>query len=112
AVSFNGNKFSINHANVALTTPNSLGVLPIFEEYDHFNKFLENWEENYKNFQLNPKKIPNKLISKESKNLFIKFRFVPEIIDLNNKSQVELNEIIIKQEKMRKIVRGWVGRLK
>ncbi|MFX1390323.1 MAG: hypothetical protein ACFE9Z_09695, partial [Promethearchaeota archaeon] len=44
AVSFNGNKFSIIHANVALTTPNSLGVLPIFEEYDHFNKFLENWE--------------------------------------------------------------------
>jgi len=111
SISFNGNKFSIEHANVAVTTTNSLGVLPIFQEKQDFKAFLQSWEENFKSFQNNPHNIPNSLLSPECKNLFIKYNFLPEIVDLTNKSADQLKEIIIKQERMRKIVRGWAGKL-
>jgi len=111
SVSFNGNRFSVKHANVAITTTNSLGVLPIFQEKQNLTTFLESWESGYSNFQNNPKKIMNGLISQEAKKFFIKYNFLPEIVNLNNKSEEQLKEIILKQERMRKIVRGWTGKL-
>ena len=111
AISFNGNKFSVKYANIAITTINNLGVLPIFEARHNKEHFLEKWEYEFENFQNDPKKISNGLISKECKNLFIKHNFVPEIASLNNKSESEIKEIISRQEKMRKLVRGWAGNL-
>lgn len=111
AVSFNGNKFSVERANVALTTTNSLGVLPIFQANKNLKDFLEHWEYNFKNFQKNPKNIPNDLISKECKEYLIKYNFIPEIIDLTNKSKEQLKEVILRQENMRKFIRGWVSKL-
>jgi energy-converting hydrogenase A subunit R len=111
AVSFNGNRFTVRRANIAVTTTNNLGTLPIFEHKDNIDAFLESWEVLYKKFKNNPKKIPDNLISKEIKNYFIKHQFIPEIEDLKNKSNEELDLIITKQEKMRKNVRGWAGKL-
>ncbi|MBY8978831.1 MAG: HAD hydrolase family protein [Candidatus Lokiarchaeota archaeon] len=111
AVSFNGNRFTVGRANVAITTVNNLGTLPIFEYKDSIESFLDLWEKNYNNFSSNPRNIPDKLISKEIKNYFVKYQFVPEIENLKNKSNRELDLIIAKQKKMRKKVRGWAGNL-
>ncbi|MFX0070216.1 MAG: HAD hydrolase family protein [Candidatus Hermodarchaeota archaeon] len=111
SISFNGNRFSAERANLAITTPNNLGVLPVFEAKDKIEKFLENWESEYKNFENDPRKIKKGLISKLCKNLFVKHNFVPEIVNLKNKSQKQLNDVISRQEKMRKLVRGWAGSL-
>lgn len=111
AVSFNGNKFSIKRANVAVTTPNSLGVLPIFESSNNLSQFLEEWELKFDTFQNNPINISKNLISKESKEFFVKYNFIPEFANLTNKTENQLNEITLKQELMRKNVRGWVGNL-
>jgi len=111
AVSFNGNDFTISRATVAVTTPNNLGVLPIFEVKDDIQQFLEKWESQYESFKDNPKKIPDGLISEEVKALFVQNDFVPEIDDLTNKTESQLKLIIEKQKKMRKIVRGWAGNL-
>lgn len=111
AVSFNGNRFSLRRANTAVTTPNNLGALPIFEHHEDILNFLEVWEANYPKFSENPKKIPDGLISPECKNHFIYYDFVPHINDLTNKTEKKIEEIIKKQEKMRKIVRGWAGEL-
>lgn len=111
AVSFNGNKFSVNRANVAVTTPNSLGVLPIFLEKHNIREFLEEWESQFQSFQENPNNIKNEPISEEIRNIFIKYNFLPEFVDLTNKSQDQLTEIILRQENMRTIVRGWVDKL-
>lgn len=111
AVSFNGNRFTSERATVAVTTPNNIGVLPIFQFKDDIEGFLEEWESKFESFKNNPKNILDGLISKECKELFIKFNFLPEIVNLNNKSKQQINEIIIRQEKMRKIVRGWAGSL-
>jgi energy-converting hydrogenase A subunit R len=111
SISFNGNKYSIKHANVAITTTNSLGVLPIFQEKETISKFLESWENSFASFQNDPNKIVGGLISQESKSFFIKYNFIPEIVDLTNKSEDELKAIILKHEKMRKFVRGWAGNL-
>ena len=111
AVSFNGNRFTVGRANVAITTVNNLGTLPIFEYKDSIESFLDLWEQNYNNFYSNPKDIPEELISKEIKNYFVKYQFVPEIENLKNKSNQELDLIIAKQKKMRKKVRGWAGNL-
>ena len=43
--------------------------------------------------------------------IFIKYNFIPEFVDLTNKSQDQLTEIILRQENMRTIVRGWVDKL-
>jgi energy-converting hydrogenase A subunit R len=111
AVSFNGNKFSVNYANVALTTRNGLGALPIFQELKNKNNFLEDWELNFVKFQDDPQIIPNNLISPQCKDFFVKYNFVPEIINLRNKSSEEIKEIILRQEEMKKFMRGWVGDL-
>ena len=37
--------------------------------------------------------------------------FLPEFYDLTNKSIDQLNRIVLRQEKMRKTVRGWTGKL-
>jgi len=111
AVSYNGNRFTVGRANVAITTVNNLGTLPIFEYKDSIESFLDIWEKNYNNFYKNPKNIPEELISREIKSYFVKHQFVPEIENLQNKSNRELDLIIAKQKKMRKKVRGWAGNL-
>lgn len=111
AVSFNGNRFTVSRASVAITTTNNLGTLPIFEYKDDIEAFLDSWENQYKNFKNNPNKIPDNLISKEIKNYFIKHQFIPEIENLKNKTKEELDLIARKQERMRKMVRGWAGNL-
>jgi len=111
AVSFNGNRFTVGRANIAITTVNNIGTLPIFEYKDSIERFLDLWEKNYSNFYTNPRNIPEELVSREIKNYFIKYQFVPEIENLKNKSNRELDLIIVKQENMRKKVRGWAGNL-
>ncbi len=111
AVSFNGNRFSVERANVALTTTNSLGVLPIFQEKKNINDFLEYWESNFKSFQNHPNKIPNNLISPQCKEIFMKYDFIPEIVNLTNKSKDQIKEIISRQEKIRKLMKGWASKL-
>jgi energy-converting hydrogenase A subunit R len=111
AVSFNGNRFTVERANVAVTTPNNLGVLPIFENKGNIDQFLEKWENNVNKFGNDPKKILDGIISKDIKNFLIEHNFLPEIFNLKNKSKEQLNEIISSQEKMRKLVRGWAGHL-
>ena len=111
AISFNGNEFTISRANVAVTTPNNLGVLPLFDAKESIYKFLDKWESKYESFKDDPKKIPKELISREILKLLCKHDFVPEIDNLTNKSNKELKEIIEKQKVMRKRVRGWAGNL-
>jgi len=111
AISFNGNRFTVGRANIAITTPNNLGTLPIFKYKDNIDAFLDSWESFYNNFRNRPQDIPDSLISKDIKNYFIKYQFIPEIENLKNKSEEELKIISIKQEFMRKKVRGWAGNL-
>ena len=111
AVSFNGNDFTISRATVAVTTPNNLGVLPLFEAKDDIKQFLAQWESEYERFREDPNKIPKGLISEKNKEYFIQHNFVPEIDDLTNKSENQLKVIIDKQKKIRKLVRGWAGNL-
>lgn len=111
AITFNGNRFSAKNANIAVTTPNNLGVLPIFQFRQNIDDFLELWEEKSENFKDDPQKINNGLISNEAKQLFVKYNFVPELVNLKNKSEEQRKNIIARQEKMRKIVRGWAGDL-
>ena len=111
AISFNGNKFSLKQANIAVTTLNSLGVLPIFNLKNEIDDFLNDWESKVESFQNNPKNIPNGLISREIKDLFIQHNFVPKLANLKNKTEIQYSEIISKQEEMRKKVRGWAGNL-
>lgn len=111
AVSFNGNRFSVSRANVAITSPNNLGILPIFENRDNLESFLKSWESSYERFKNNPLKIPQNLISENIKDYFAKYQFVPEIENLKNKTKATLDLTIKKQEIMRKQVRGWSGNL-
>ncbi len=111
SISFNGNRFSTSHANVAVITPNNLGVLPVFQSKNDTEQFLKVWEIDYPKFKDDPKKISNGLISQECKNLFVKNNFVPEIVNLTNKTQYQIKQLILAQEKMRKFIRGWVGNL-
>lgn len=112
AISFNGNRFSVKYANIAINTSNSIGVLPIFQiRKNDLEIFLDEWEEKFNYFKHNPKNIRNGLISEECKKYFIKNNFVPDIVNITNKSKVQLYEIISRQEYMRKYVRGKVGSL-
>ena len=111
AISFNGNNYTISHSTIAITTPNNLGLLPIFQNKENIDEFLDEWESQYPNFNNSPRNIQNGLVSKDCKNLFIKHGFVPKIINLTNKNNEKLNEIIEEQKKMRKFVRGWAGNL-
>ncbi|MFX1572233.1 MAG: hypothetical protein ACFFB0_05755 [Promethearchaeota archaeon] len=111
AISFNGNRFSLKRANIAVTAPSNLGTLPIFDFKKDIYKFLERWELKYETFGYDPRKIPNKLISKNCKDLFVEYNFVPDLRDLTNKSKEQIEHIIAIQENMRKKVRGWEGTL-
>ncbi len=111
SVSFNGNKYTAERANIAITTPNNLGVLPVFESKDNIEEFLDRWESDFETFKTNPKRIPDGLISKKTKRIFVSYNFVPEIVNLSNKSKKDINTIISRQEEMRKFVRGWAGTL-
>ncbi|MBN1800854.1 MAG: HAD hydrolase family protein [Candidatus Lokiarchaeota archaeon] len=111
AVSFNGNEYTISRATIAITTPNNLGVLPVFESINNIEDFLKDWVLEYPSFVNNPQKIKKGLISNECRDLFIKYDFVPEIDDLRSKNKKEILSIIEKQKKMRKLVRGWAGTL-
>ena len=85
--------------------------MPLYEFYPSIESFLELCEKNYDNFYANPRNIPEELVSRDIKKYFIKYQFVPEIENLKNKSNREIDLIIAKQEKMRKKVRGWAGNL-
>ncbi|MFX1321613.1 MAG: HAD hydrolase family protein [Promethearchaeota archaeon] len=111
AISFNGNRFSAKYANIAINTPNSMGVLPIFQLRKNLDIFLDEWESNFNYFKKNPVNISNGLISEECKKYFIKNNFVPEIVNLTNKSKDEFSKIVTRQEQMRKSVRGRAGSL-
>lgn len=111
AVSFNGNRFTVERATVAVTTPNNLGALPIFQEKEHLEEFLEDWEKNYLSFEEDPKRIKEDLISDNCRTLFIQHEFIPDILNLTDKDPEKLKGVIAKQEKMRKLVRGWAGNL-
>jgi len=111
AISFNGNRFSLKYANTAVTTPNGIGILPIFENYTNLEGFLGKWESSYPIFKNEPKNIPSSFVSKVCKNHLIYYEFVPKLIDLKVKDSEELKDIIEEQEKMRKKVRGWAGKL-
>ena len=109
AISFNGNKYSLKRANIAVTTLNSLGVLPVFKLKHKIYEFLDDWESKFENFQNNPRNIPKSLISKEIKEFCVKYNFVPELANLTNKTENQKDKITLKQELMRKKVRGWAG---
>ena len=111
AVSFNGNRFSAKRANIAVTTPNNLGILPLFEFKDKIEDFLAEWENRYEYFKENPNQIKNGLIPSNIKNIFINYGFVPELVYLKNKTEKQIDSIISRQVKMRKLVRGWAGNL-
>ena len=55
---------------------------------ENIDEFLEKWEEKSTNFKDNPQKINNGLISNEYKKIFIEHNFVPELVNLKNKSEV------------------------
>ncbi|MHA1195417.1 MAG: HAD hydrolase family protein [Promethearchaeota archaeon] len=110
AISFNGNRYSIPQANIALTAVSNLGVLPIFEKHQNLDEFLLLWQEYFPVFSENPQLIPKDLLSERTRDIFKKYNFVPEI-DYLEAPNSNLDDIIRKQETMRKFVRGWAGNL-
>ncbi|MHA1797449.1 MAG: hypothetical protein ACTSVY_03285 [Candidatus Helarchaeota archaeon] len=111
AISFNGNLHSLPHASIACTTPNSVGILPIFQHEDDIWSFLEEWKDQYPHFKDDPKKIPKDLIDDEIRNIFIKENFIPRLDDLRNIKDKALKEVLTLQLRMRKKLRGWMGNL-
>ncbi|MHA1359813.1 MAG: hypothetical protein ACTSRC_16990 [Candidatus Helarchaeota archaeon] len=111
AISFNGNQYSIPHANIAVTAPNLMGVMPIFLNKDNIWEFLEQWETAYPNFAEAPKAIPDDLIDKALKQYFVQQNFVPRIDNLKSASTSKKSQVIHFQKEMRKKVRGWFGNL-
>ena len=111
AISFNGNQYSIPHANIAVTSPNLMGVLAIFMNKDTVWEFLADWESQYPEFVDDPKKIPENLLKKSLKEYCIQNNFVPRIDSLKDASQEMKDQIIGHQKEMRKRVRGWFGAL-
>ncbi|NVM53704.1 MAG: HAD hydrolase family protein [Candidatus Helarchaeota archaeon] len=111
AISFNGNQYSIPHANIAVTSPNLMGVMAIFQNRENVWDFISDWETEYPTFAENPNKIPEKFIEKSLKDYFIQNKFVPRINNLKTSSTTEKEKIIGFQKEMRKKVRGWFGAL-
>ncbi|MHA1410071.1 MAG: HAD hydrolase family protein, partial [Candidatus Odinarchaeia archaeon] len=111
AISFNGNQYSIPHANIAVTSPNQMGSMPIFENHSNIWEFIEEWNKSYMKFKNEPSQIPSELISAETKTYFIEQNFVPRIDDLRSITTDEQKQIVAFQKEMRKKVRGWVGAL-
>ncbi|MFX1293727.1 MAG: hypothetical protein ACFFD2_02540 [Promethearchaeota archaeon] len=110
-ITFNGNQYSVPHANVAVTSPNLMGVIAIFSNKDNIWEFLDQWENQYSAFVDNPKNIPDNLIKKSLKEYFIQNNFIPRINNLKAASKTTIDEIIKFQKAMRKKVRGWFGAL-
>ncbi|MHA1836293.1 MAG: HAD hydrolase family protein [Candidatus Odinarchaeia archaeon] len=111
AISFNGNQYSIPKANIAVTSPNQMGSIPVFENHDDIWNWLSEWQSQYESFKGNPGKIPEGLVSHETRKYFIKENFVPRIDNLKDIDDKSLKEIIKLQKEMRSKVRGWVGSL-
>ncbi len=111
AISFNGNQYSIPHANIAVTSPDLMGVIPIFSNKDDIWNFLEKWETQYSNFADAPKQIPEELIDKTLKEYYIRQNFIPRIDNLKDASSSKKEKVIKFQKEMRKRVRGWFGNL-
>ncbi len=111
AISWNGNEYSVPYANIAVTSPDSVGILVIFNAYPDIWEFIEKWEQKYPEFKNDPKKIPKDLVDSDSREYFIKNNFVPIINNLEKLSSKEKEDIIKAQKLMRKKVRGWVGSL-
>ncbi|MFX1362747.1 MAG: hypothetical protein ACFE7A_04785 [Promethearchaeota archaeon] len=111
AISFNGNKYSVPNANVAVTSPNLMGVNVIVDKYPHVWSTIEKWSENFATFRDAPGTIPDELLSKELKAYFVKHKFAPQIDDLRELSPEQRFKIIQDQQRMRERVRGWVGEL-
>ncbi|MHA1268143.1 MAG: HAD hydrolase family protein [Candidatus Helarchaeota archaeon] len=111
AISFNGNNYSFSSANIAVTTPNVMGILPIFLNYENIWEFINKWENDFDKFKLIPKKIPDDLIPSSLKKYYINNGFVPQINDIRNITDEKENKLINLQKEMRKKVRGWVGEL-
>jgi energy-converting hydrogenase A subunit R len=111
AISFNGNQYSIPYANIAVTSPNLMGILPIFMHRENVWEFLTEWENQFPVFQADPRKIPDDLLDKSLKKYFTQQNFVPYLQNLTTASVAEKEKIIELQKAMRKEVRGWVGAL-
>ncbi|MHA1651777.1 MAG: HAD hydrolase family protein [Candidatus Helarchaeota archaeon] len=111
AISFNGNQYSVPHANIAVTSPNLMGILPIFLNKEKVWKFVEQWEDLYPLFADNPQKIPKNLIEDSLREYFIQQKFVPRINKLKAITLNEQKAIIEYQKEMRRKVRGWFGNL-
>jgi energy-converting hydrogenase A subunit R len=110
SISFNGNRFSIKKANIAITATSNLGILPIFDNHASIDHFLDEWRNKSIQFKGNPRNIPKKLIGQRTREFLIKYNIIPEIDDLNNENTI-LDQVIEKQERTRKLVRGWVGEI-
>lgn len=111
AISFNGNQYSVPQANIAVTSPNLMGVLPIFWKKNNVWEFLTEWETKYSQFKDDPRKIPDSLLDKRLKQYYITQKFVPHLKNLKAASKMEKEKIIELQKQMRKKVRGWFGTL-
>jgi len=111
AISFNGNQYSVPYANIAVTSPNLLGVMPIFWKKRDVWEFLAEWETKYPSFKEDPRKIPDSLLDKQLKHYYITQNFVPHLKNLKDASKLEKEKIIALQKAMRKQVRGWFGTL-
>ncbi|MFX0096856.1 MAG: hypothetical protein ACFE7E_03765 [Candidatus Hodarchaeota archaeon] len=111
AISFNGNKYSVPNANVAVTSPNLMGISVIIDKYPHVWSTIEKWSESFATFKDAPDAIPDDLLSKELKTYFIRHGFAPQIDDLRELSPEQRFKIIQDQQRMRERVRGWVGEL-
>lgn len=111
AISFNGNKHSVPNANVAVTSPNLMGINVIVDKYPHVWNTIEKWSEDFSTFKDHPNLIPDELLSGKLKSYFIKHGFVPQVDDLRELSPEQRFKIIQDQQRMRERVRGWVGEL-
>ncbi|MBD3227546.1 MAG: HAD hydrolase family protein [Candidatus Lokiarchaeota archaeon] len=111
AVSFNGNNYSLPAANIALTTPNVMGIMAVFHNYNNIWSFIKKWNENFNEYRINPEKIDTLIIPEYLKEYFIENNFVPRIDDLRDISNNQKEKLISIQKEMRKKVRGWVGGL-
>ena len=111
AITFNGNQYSVPHANIAVTSPNLMGVMAIFMNKDNIWDFLADWEAQYPSFADDPKSIPERVIDKSLKEYFVQNNFVPRIDNLKKGSREKREKVIKVQKAMRKEVRGWFGAL-
>jgi energy-converting hydrogenase A subunit R len=111
AISFNGNNYSLPAANIAVTTSNVMGILPVFFNQYQIWEFITFWEENFEEYKKDLNKIDEKYVPKFLKQYFMENNFLPRINDLRNLSDKQKEDLIEIQKEMRKKVRGWVGGL-